>query len=106
LNIQIEHDRDGKQIFLSQQQYIEAMIADFAEWVPGNNSITTPMLENLTLFLIATEEETLNAKQSQWVFTIPYRKLVGTVLYLNVCTRPAISYAISMLNQFNNRPTL
>jgi hypothetical protein len=103
LNIQIEHDRDGKQIFLSQQQYIEAMIADFAEWVPRNNSITTPMLENLNL--IATEEETLNAKQSQWVFTFPYRKLVGTVLYLNVCTRPAISYAISMLAQFNNRPT-
>ena len=89
---------------MSQQHYIEAMLADFAEWVPQNDSITTPMLENLNL--IATEEETLNAKQSQFVFTFPYRKLVGTVLYLNVCTRPAISYAISMLAQFNNRPTL
>ena len=104
LNIQIEHDRAGKAIYLSQQHYIEAMLDDFAEWVPQNDSITTPMLENLNL--IATERETLNAKQSQFVFTFPYRKLVGTVLYLNVCTRPAISYAISMLAQFNNRPTL
>jgi hypothetical protein len=103
LNIQIEHDRAGKQIFLCQKQYIEAMIADFAEWVPQNVSITTPMLENLNL--IATEEENLNAKQSQWVFTFPYRKLVGTVLYLNVCTKPAISYAISILAQFNSQPT-
>ena len=80
------------------------MIADFADVVSENTSVNTPMLENLNL--LATEEKTLNAKQSQWVFTFPYRKLIGTILYVNVCTRPAVSYAISMLAQFNNRPTL
>ena len=32
-------------------------------------------------------------------------KLIGCLLYVNVCTRPAISYSISMLAQFNNSPT-
>ena len=35
----------------------------------------------------------------------PYRQLVATILYLNICTRPAISYAISTLAKFNAKPT-
>ena len=103
LNIQIEIDEATKTIFLCQQHYIEAMLDDFAAWVPQSALVNTPMLESLDL--ITTEEEFLSHAQSQWVSTFPYRKLVGTILYLNVCTRPAISYSISMLAQFNNKPT-
>jgi hypothetical protein len=31
--------------------------------------------------------------------------LIGAIIYLNVCTRPAISYTISILAQFNVKPT-
>jgi hypothetical protein len=102
LNIQIDHDQQSKK-YLCQEQYIKAMIRTFAHVVPENASITTPMLENLKL--ITTEEETLTAEQSQFVSTFPYRQLIGATLYVNVCTRPAISYAISVLAQFNNSPT-
>ncbi len=74
-----------------------------SDFVPLNTSVTTPILENLKL--LGTEEEILNTRQSQWVFTFPCRKLIGTILYVNVCIRPTAVYAISMLAQFNNRPT-
>ena len=61
------------------------------------------MQENLKL--LATEEEILSPKQSQYVAKFPYRQLVGAIIYLNVCTRPVVSYAISILAQFNSSPT-
>jgi len=101
LNIAIEHDRAGKTVYLSQSRYIEEMIAQFD--IPVDKSVNTPMQENLKL--LATEEEILSPKQSQYVAKFPYRQLVGAIIYLNVCTRPVVSYAISILAQFNSSPT-
>jgi hypothetical protein len=71
--------------------------------IPIDTSIRTPMQENLKL--LATEEEMLTPRQLRYVENFPYRKLIGTIIYLNVCTRPCISYAISILAQFNAKPT-
>jgi hypothetical protein len=101
LNIGIEHDRFGKTVYLSQEKYIEQLIADFE--IPSDAAIRTPMQENLKL--LAAEEENATSKQLQYVAKFPYRKLVGAIIYLNVCTRPAISYTISILAQFNSQPT-
>ncbi len=79
------------------------MIRSFAHVVPECPSVNTPMLENFKL--ITTEEETLTAEQSRFFLTFPFRQLIGATLNVNVCTRPAIYYAISMLAQFNNSPT-
>ena len=101
LNIAIEHDRAGRTVYLGQSRYIEEMIAQFD--IPLDKSVRTPMQENLKL--LATEEESLSPKQSQYVHKFPYRQLVGAIIYLNVCTRPTVSYAISILAQFNSSPT-
>ena len=103
LNIQIDHHRDTKTIYLCQEHYIDAMNDEFIGIFPKNRLVNTPMLEGLKL--LATEEENLTREQSRYVSTFPYRKLIGCLLYVNVCTRPAISYSISMLAQFNNSPT-
>jgi hypothetical protein len=101
LNIGIEHDRAGKIVYLSQTRYIEEMIAQFE--IPTDPSVHIPMQENLKL--LAAEEESATTKQLQYAEKFPYRKLIGAIIYLNVCTRPAISYAISILAQFNAKPT-
>ena len=104
LNIQIEHDRDSKTVYLCQENYIDAMVQNFSHVVAENSSVITPMLENLKL--LTTEEEMLTAEQSQFVVTLLYCQLIGANLYGNVYTRPAISQAVSVLAQFNNSPTL
>jgi hypothetical protein len=101
LNIGISHDRVKKTVSMSQERYIEEMIEEYQ--IPKDPSIRTPMQENLKL--PATEEEMSTPRQLQYVANFPYRKLIGVIIYLNVCTRPTISYAISVLAQFNAKPT-
>jgi hypothetical protein len=101
LNISIAHDRDGKKISLSQTRYIEDLINQFD--ISIDTSIRSPMQENLKL--LATEEESVTPKQLQYAGKFPYRQLIGAILYLNMCTRPDISYAVSILAQFNVKPT-
>lgn len=101
LNIGIKHDRATKTIYLSQEKYIEEMTAQFE--IPEDSSVVIPMQENLKL--LSTEEENTTPRQLRYVARFPYRKLIGAIIYLNVCTRPAISYAISILAQFNANPT-
>ena len=86
---------------MSQQHYIEQMMVDF-NILPGS-IITTPMQENLNLPL----EEELNVTRAQlaYVAQFPYRQLIGVIIYLNVCTRVDVSYHISYLAKFNNKPT-
>ncbi len=74
------------------------MILDFE--IPPDTTIWTPMQENIKL--VAAEEENATAKQLHYAAN---RKLIGAIIYLNVCTRPTISYAISILAQFNVKPT-
>ena len=101
LNIKIEHAVEQKTVYLCQEDYIETMFKDFA--FLKNESITTPMDDKVKL--IASEEENLDWEQLQYVSKFPYRKAIGAILYVNVCTRPAISYAISTLAQFVEKPT-
>ena len=35
----------------------------------------------------------------------PYRELIGSVMFLMVCTRPDIAYTVSALSQFLDKPT-
>ena len=37
---------------------------------------------------------------------MPYRSQIGGVLYLNVCSRPDISFATIVLSSFNSNPRL
>ena len=87
---------EEKTVYLCQSDYIEMMFSDFSFVV--NASITTPMDDKLKL--TAPEEESLTAEQLHYVSSFPYRKVIGAILYVNVCTRPSISYAISSLAQF------
>jgi hypothetical protein len=70
--------------------------------MPGS-VVTTPMQENLNLPL----EKELNVTRAQlaYVAQFPYRQLIGVIIYLNVCTRVDVSYHISYLAKFNNKPT-
>ena len=101
LNIGITHDRVMKTVSMSQERYIEELMEEYQ--IPKDPSIRTPMQENLKL--PAIEEENSTPRQLQYVASFPYRKLIGIIIYLNVCTRPTISYAISILAQFNAKPT-
>lgn len=48
-------------------------------------------------------ESKLNIEKAEnCAVNIPYQKLIGSLMYLAVLTRPDLSYSLSYLSQFNN----
>ena len=45
-----------------------------------------------------TQEETIEMKQ------LPYESLVGSILYLSLCTRPDISFSVNQVSRFMKNP--
>jgi len=55
------------------------------------NPVSTPMDHNAKLQICEDSDQE----------AFPYRELFGKLMYLAVCTRPDISFAVSYLCQFN-----
>ena len=58
--------------------------------------VGTPADPGSHLLKATEDEEALEQKQ--------YQSLVGSLMYLSVCTRPDLAYAVSTLARFSNKP--
>jgi transposase InsO family protein len=99
LGMKIVRDRTARSISLSQPGYIRSILEDFH--MSDCNPALTPMEERARLSVSMsprTPEEKLGMR------TVPYRELVGKLLYLAVATRPDIAYAVGVLCRFVENP--
>jgi len=65
------------------------------------NSVTTPMISRL---IIDSSPKT-KAKADE-LAKLPYKELVGKLMYLSTCTRPDISFAVRELAKFMSNYSL
>ena len=90
--LSIEFLRKHDSIIMRQRGYIHSLIVRF-KMTKAN--IKTPM------------EPTLKLKESdkcqKGECNVPYRELIGCLMYLVVSARPDIAFVISSLSQFNNK---
>ena len=88
----IEFTRKRGKIGMHQTGYVREILNRFGmtDWKP----VSTPMDVNTKL--TRTEEEPSDEEKR-----LPYRELVGALMYLAVATRPDIAFAVSALSQFN-----
>ncbi|CAG9133521.1 unnamed protein product [Plutella xylostella] len=88
LGMRVEHR--GDKISLDQTKYIEKLVEKFGmtEAIP----VLTPLEPGLKLTVIGKNEE--NAE-------VPYQELIGSLMYIAICTRPDIAHTVSYLSQFN-----
>lgn len=97
IGMRINRDKKQGTITLDQKKYTEQIIDKFnmndcypvKNPVDSNQKLTKDMTAN-------TSDET---KEMQ---NIPYQEAVGSLLYLSVCTRPDISFAVGNVSRFNN----
>lgn len=94
LGIKIHRDREKGLLHISQGKYVRKMLNTFnmADCKPSH----IPMETNLKLF-----EEESNDQHDKYA-NIPYRQIIGSLMYLMACTRPDICYSVITLSQFNN----
>lgn len=93
LGMKIERDISDSILKISQLKYIEKIIKNFN--MEHCKPISTPMEPGLDLSKIEEKENTNK----------PYRELIGSLMYLMLCTRPDISYAVGYLSRFQSCST-
>ena len=99
LNIRIQRDRANHTIFLSQTHYVEEILK--ASNMENSKPASTPMEESLTISIAGQPS---NDKEKQAMLAIPYRRIVGMLMYLACCTRPDILYSVSVLSRYLANP--
>ncbi|THG95562.1 hypothetical protein EW145_g7936 [Phellinidium pouzarii] len=64
-------------------------------------TVTTPLPDGHRLSKAMAPKD---AEEIAFMKTVPYRQLVGALMYLAVATRPDISYAVGVLARFSSNP--
>ncbi|XP_018398526.1 PREDICTED: uncharacterized mitochondrial protein AtMg00810-like [Cyphomyrmex costatus] len=95
LGIEVTRDREG--IHLSQASYIRDVLNKFK--MSDCKPVRTPMETGIKLHSVQDDTATNDPE-------IPYKELVGSLMYIAQGTRPDIAYAVSALSQFNSCYTM
>ena len=94
LGMQLRRKRDERELHLGQELYTENILSRFN--MSRCKPVDVPMKDKPRLR--AREEGEELTEQ-------PYRSLVGALMYLAVCTRPDIAYAVGQLARYCSAPT-
>jgi hypothetical protein len=90
-----EDSARGTRIKLTQRAYAERVLRTFG--MADCNPVATPMDEHLVL---EPDKEASRPEDRKW-----YQRAIGSLMYLMLCTRPDIAYAVSQLGRFAANPS-
>lgn len=80
-------------ITLSQANYVDGLVEKFN--LKEARSVTTP---------ICNTKELLTIRETDEPTQVPYREIIGCLLYIGNCTRPDILFATNILSRCQNNP--
>ena len=96
VGIAISWDREHQTVTLSQTALIDKIVSQFGQ--TDANPLSAPL--ELGQKLRHIEHAKLSAEEQMKLAALPYRSLVGCLLYLAISTRPDIVFAVQRLSQF------
>ena len=101
LGQRIIRDQSNRTLRLSQSDLITALLED---WAMTDCKISTiPLHHNPSNLPPPSPNACPDISDDQLLLS--YQRLVGSITYLAVCTRPDLAYAAMALGQFNSAPT-
>ena len=100
LNMRITRDRPNRLLWLDQQAYTESFLEEMNMSVGECRTVAHPGAQDelSKAGCPRTEAETERMKR------IPYRRVVGLLIYLASTSRPDISHAVNLAAQFSQNP--
>jgi hypothetical protein len=101
LGQRIIRDRSNKTLHLSQSDLITALLEDWSMIDCKTSSI--PLHHNPSNLPPPSPNACSDIPDDK--LTLSYQRLVGSITYLAICTRPDLAYAAMALGQFNSAPT-
>jgi hypothetical protein len=95
IGLEVTRDRANRTLKLTQQGYTKEILANF-----GMTDAKTRAVPTNTGTKLSKEGEALDTTK------YPYATLVGSLLYLSICTRPDIAQAVGVLARHMAAPTM
>ena len=97
LRVKIDRDRSKKLLFLSQETYIKRILERFN--MSDCKPMATPISKGQTLSLKMCPKTPEELKAMARVL---YSSAVGTLMYVMMCTRPYIYYAVRLMSKYQS----
>ncbi len=92
---EIERDRGARRLKIVQRRMASELVTKYG--LADGKTKTTPM--STATKLTSSKTDLLDKER------FGYAELVGSLLYLSVCTRPDIAYAVGVLARFMSKPS-
>jgi hypothetical protein len=99
LGIKIYRDRSRRLIGLSQSAYIDKILKRFN--MESAKKGFLPMSHGIRL---SKTQGPVTADERSRMEMIPYASAVGSIMYAMICTRPDVSYALSVTSRYQSDP--
>ena len=97
VGIEIHRDSVSKSLKITQTKMILELVSKYG--FKDCKFKATPLSNSLKLEATKSDADLLDTK------TYGYRELIGSLLYLSVCTRPDIAYPVGALARFMSKPS-
>ena len=95
LGMEITRGRNSGLLFLSQQSYIKKVLHRFN--MHDAKSVSTPIAPH---FKLSAEQCPSTDEDFEYMSRVPYSSVVGSLMYAMVCSRPDLSYAMSLVSRY------
>ena len=98
LGLEITRVRKDKKLYLTQESYMEMILGRFGmcESKPAPTPIEEARSPETRLEIVSDDDEKATG--------VPYREVIGSLMYLMIATRPDICYAVGKLSKFCEDP--
>ncbi|GJZ16482.1 retrotransposon protein, putative, ty1-copia subclass [Tanacetum coccineum] len=99
LGMEIVRDRSRKILRVSQSGYVSKILNNFR--IDNGKSVKMPLGGHFKLSLKDCPVKDCDVERMS---KVPYANAVGSLMYLMVCTRPDIAYAVSVVSRYLANP--
>ena len=93
--IDIQRDRKQPRLWLSQETYLKKILEKFG--MSNSNPVVTPTNPQ---FKVSIDQSPSIDVERDNINSISYANIVGSLMYVMVCTRPDIEYAVSLIGRY------
>jgi hypothetical protein len=100
LGANIQQNAKSKSVVISQKEYIENIAAKFN--VQNSKPLKSPLPQGIDFSAIGRHETDV---ESQDTADLPYREIIGSLMFAATVSRPDIAYSVNKLAQYSNNPT-
>jgi len=99
LGMRIIRDKDKGILKLSQTEYIKKVLNRFN--MENAKPVSTPLWNH---FKLSKDQSPKTALECEYMDKIPYASAIGSLMYVIVCTRPDIAYAVGVVSRYISNP--